>query len=125
MSRLATCLLAACAITAVPIFCQNTSQIEPNAGKWKTWIISSAKDYRVPPPPGDADTKDELAWLRDQVALKSPDIAAQVAYWDAGSPVYPWMDLMTNRIIAGANITGFPHRVYTYMATAMYDATIA
>jgi membrane-associated phospholipid phosphatase len=125
MSRLVTRLLAACAITAVPIFCQNTSQIEPNAGKWKTWIISSAKDYRVPPPPGDADTKDELAWLRDQVALKSPDIAAQVAYWDAGSPAYRWMDLMTNRIIAGANITPFAHRVYTYLATAMYDATIA
>ena len=37
VSRLATRLLVACAITAVPIFCQNTRQIEPNAGKWKTW----------------------------------------------------------------------------------------
>ena len=27
-------------------------QIEPNAGNWRTWVISSGKDYRVPPPPG-------------------------------------------------------------------------
>src|SRR5436305_1292397 len=26
-------------------------QVEPEAGTWKTWIISSARDYRVPPPP--------------------------------------------------------------------------
>ena len=28
------------------------AQIEPNAGKWRTWVISSGRDYRVPPPPG-------------------------------------------------------------------------
>src|SRR5215467_10679810 len=80
------------------------AQIEPNAGKWKTWIISSGKDYRVPPPPGDAATKDEIDWLRAQVAIKNSDVAAQVDYWDAGSPAYRWMDLMTNRIIAGVDI---------------------
>src|SRR5436190_862333 len=106
MPRLATRLLAAYAIvSASPIFCQSANQIEPNAGKWKTWIISSGRDYRVPPPPGDADTKFELDWLRGFVAEKSPEVAGQVAYWDAGSPAYRWMDLMTNRVIAGVNIT--------------------
>jgi hypothetical protein len=28
------------------------SQVEPNAGKWRTWVISSGRDYRVPSPPG-------------------------------------------------------------------------
>ena len=27
-------------------------QIEPHAGNWRTWVISSGKDYRVAPPPG-------------------------------------------------------------------------
>src|SRR5262245_39178072 len=26
---------------------QLSGQIEPNAGNWKTWVISSGKDYRV------------------------------------------------------------------------------
>ena len=26
-------------------------QIEPNAGSWQTWVISSGRDFRVPPPP--------------------------------------------------------------------------
>ena len=30
---------------------QADGPIEPNAGKWRTWVISSGKDYRVPPPP--------------------------------------------------------------------------
>ena len=32
---------------AIPVFGQS---VEPKAGTWKTWIISSAKDYRVPSP---------------------------------------------------------------------------
>jgi len=29
-------------------------QVEPTAGTWKTWIISSGRDFRVPPPPDAA-----------------------------------------------------------------------
>jgi hypothetical protein len=25
-------------------------QIKPNAGSWKTWVISSGRDFRTPPP---------------------------------------------------------------------------
>jgi hypothetical protein len=38
--------------------------VEPNAGTWKTWVISSGRDFRVPPPPGSAVTQAEfLAYL--------------------------------------------------------------
>ena len=43
--------------------------IEPNAGKWRTWVISSGKDYRVPPPPGPGDTKVELRSLAELISL--------------------------------------------------------
>ena len=52
-------------------------QVEPGAGTWKTWAISSGKDYRVPPPPDAAATKGELAWLRDFVAQNNSQIAQQ------------------------------------------------
>ena len=33
---------------------------DPNAGKWRTWVISSGKDYRVPPPPGPSRDKSRI-----------------------------------------------------------------
>src|SRR5688500_2619946 len=39
--------------------------LEPQAGKWKTWIISSGAAFRVPPPPGAAETRAELRVLND------------------------------------------------------------
>jgi membrane-associated phospholipid phosphatase len=112
-------------VSVVPAFAQTANQIEPTAGSWKTWAISSGKDFRVPPPPDAAETRDELAWLRGVIAEKDPGVAAQVTFWDAGAPSYRWMDLITNRVLSGAPVTAYPHRVYAYVAMAMYDATIA
>src|SRR5437588_1878531 len=114
-------------VVLLPGAAQTAGQIEPNAGKWKTWAISSGKDFRVPPPPDAASTQGELQWLKALVTegQANPQIAAQVAYWDAGSPAYRWMDRITNRILAGQSVGAFPHRAYTYVAMAMYDATVA
>ena len=100
-------------------------QIEPQAGTWKTWAISSGKDFRVPPPPDAAATKGELAWLRDFVAEKNPQFTASIAYWDSGAPAYRWIDLISTRYLNGDPITAYPHRVYAYVAMAIYDATVA
>src|SRR5262249_40355023 len=126
MTRLATRLISVLVLVlAVPIFCQTAGQIEPNAGNWKTWIISSGKDYRLPTPPGDAATRGELEWLRGFVAEKDPAVQYQVTYWDAGAPMYRWIELLNARALAGGNLSAFPHRLYTYTILAMYDATIA
>ena len=101
------------------------SQIEPGAGSWKTWVISSGKDFRVPPPPDAGSTKAELEWLRGTIAEKDSRIAAQVKFWDAGPPAYRWIELLNNRVIAGADITPIPPRLYALVTSAMSDATIA
>ena len=36
---------------------QASNQIEPNAGNWRTWVISSGEDYLVAPPPNPAETQ--------------------------------------------------------------------
>lgn len=99
--------------------------VEPEAGSWKTWAITSGKDYRVPPPPNARATRVELANLRYLVADRDPKIAASIQYWSAGAPAYRWMQLITERILAGKPVTGYPHRLYAYVAMAMYDATVA
>jgi hypothetical protein len=48
----------------LPLRAQADGQIEPNAGNWRTWVISSGKDYRVPPPPGRSQTRAELRLRR-------------------------------------------------------------
>jgi membrane-associated phospholipid phosphatase len=115
-------------VLALPLSAQNehaTAQIEPTAGQWKTWIISSGRDYRVPPPPSPSETQAELRALSDLISHSDQGTAAQIAYWDAGAPAYRWIDLISNRLLAGTPTTAFAHRVYAYVAMAMYDATIA
>jgi membrane-associated phospholipid phosphatase len=101
------------------------AQIEPNAGTWQTWVISSGKDYRVPPPPGRRDTKAELRTLAHLISQNDAQVQEQITFWDAGAPAYRWIDLINQRILAGTPTTLYSHRVYTYVALAMYDATIA
>ena len=123
--RLAVALV--CSAIAQPLWAREKSPgppVEPNAGQWRTWAISSGKDYRAGPPPSPSETREELRILSDLIAGNGPAAAAQIAYWDAGAPQYRWMDLISNRVLAGTP-TGVAHRVYTYVAIAMYDATIA
>ena len=62
---------------------QLQAQVEPNAGTWKTWFITSGKDHRLPAP---ASYKNEIAEILTK--QKSVDAAAmqQLNYWNAGTP---------------------------------------
>jgi membrane-associated phospholipid phosphatase len=112
---------------ALPARAEAGDPIEPNAGNWQTWVISSGRDYRVPPPPGAHDTQVELRALEDLISRNDAQALQQIAYWDAGAPAYRWIDLITARLMATVPVptTAFPHRVYAYVALAMHDATIA
>lgn len=104
---------------------RTSAQIEPQAGAWKTWVISSGRDYRVPPPPNRWETRAELRQLVNLTRHLDATEKQQIAFWDAGAPAYRWIDLINARALAGTPTTAFSHRVYTYVALAMYDATIA
>jgi membrane-associated phospholipid phosphatase len=99
--------------------------LEPDAGSWRTWVISSGEAYRVPPPPSPAATRAELRSMRELIRGNDAQARQQIKYWDAGAPAYRWMDLLNARTLAATPTTAFPHRVYLYVAQAMYDATVA
>src|SRR5215212_3222262 len=67
------------------------AQTEPGAGNWKTWFISSGKDYRLPAPPS---YKNEIA----DVISKQKNLTAaqlqQITYWNVGAPGFRWQDMM-------------------------------
>ena len=111
---------------ALPLHVQADGSIEPNAGNWRTWVISSGRDYRVPPPPGAAETRAELRALADLISHNDAQAQQQIAFWDAGAPAYRWIDLLNARTLAGTpTATNGRTGVYTYVALAMHDATIA
>lgn len=108
----------------LPVIFFTTSQIqaqaEPSAANWKTWFITSGKDYRLPAP---SSYKNEIAQV---IAIQQNSDAAtrqQIIFWNAGAPNYRWQEMMnklwtvdTGRYGALANLL---------LGTAIYDATIA
>lgn len=107
-------------IVAFLIVAQLQAQVEPGAGNWKTWFITSGKDYRLPAPPS---YKNEIAEVVDKQENLDAKTKLQIAFWNAGAPGYRWQEMMnkiwtvdTGRYGALANLL---------LGTAIYDATIA
>ena len=115
---------AALAATAAPKS-PSAGRVEPGAGSWRTWVISSGRDFRVAPPPGPDETRAELRELAELIARNGEQERRQIAHWDAGAPAYRWMEYVNARLLAGAPTTSYPHRVQAYVALAMYDAMVA
>jgi hypothetical protein len=110
------------------------SQIEPTAGGWKTWVLSSGRDLRLPPPPGTAATEREIEVLEALVGQRDAAALDRIKFWDAGA-AYRWAAIAIDRIGTlgfGVNpITKQPlvgltlARNIALVMVAMYDATIA
>ncbi|HVK97551.1 MAG TPA: phosphatase PAP2 family protein [Flavisolibacter sp.] len=96
------------------------AQVEPGASKWKTWFISSGKNYRLPAPPS---YKSEIAEvIKAQKKLDADDIQ-QILYWNAGAPGYRWHELMAKLWVYDTTYNGSLANLL--LGTAIYDATIA
>ena len=87
MSRFRWLMLALTAATSL------SAQTEPQAGQWKTWVISSGGAFRLPAPPNAAQTAVESQWVKECAAARTPAVLAQVRFWDSGAPGYRWMQL--------------------------------
>src|SRR6266700_1401692 len=58
--------------------------IEPQAGSWQTWVLTSGSQFRPGPPPGAADTQSELDQLRALAEQRDPVALDQITFWDTG-----------------------------------------
>jgi hypothetical protein len=99
-------------------------QVEPQAGKWDTWVLKSSNELRPKPPPNASETATELAQLKSLVASSDPNAQAQVTYWDAGTPSYRWLELAFDRYGKGPP-NPFVSRALALLNVAIYDAIVA
>ncbi len=96
------------------------AQTEPSAGNWKTWFITSGKEYRLPAPLPAEKEIDKIISLQNNIDSAT---RTHIMYWNAGAPGYRWQQLMnslwptdTGRYGALANML---------LGTATYDAMIS
>lgn len=120
------CVVLAAACTAPMAWVSASQPIEPQAGAWGTWLLSSTDDVRPAPPPDAAATRAEIAQLKELAAARNAEAEALVSYWDAGSPAYRWISLALAQH-AAARIPPGPlySRGIALLNVAIYDAMVA
>src|SRR5215475_15731536 len=101
--------------------------VEPRAGSWKTHVLASGSELRLPAPPDRAATQAELAEIKALAARRDAAALDQISYWDAGWPGYRWIDIgMSSGLEQISTVGGFgQYRLVTLLSVAMYDATVA
>ncbi len=96
------------------------AQTEPSAGKWRTWFITSGKDYRLPAP---SSYKGEIADVISRQSKLDSAAMHHINYWNAGSPGYRWQEMINKLWTVDTGKYGALANML--LATATYDATIA
>ena len=95
------------------------AQTEPLAGKWKTWLIPSGTEYRLPAPAGPDDIN---AVVKAQENLNDK-MKQQIRYWGAGSPGYHWTEMIGKLWVTDTSYNGMLANML--LSVGIYDATIA
>lgn len=98
--------------------------IEPRAGTWRTWILKSGGELRLPPP-DQGTTAGELRWLKTFMSSADANARNQVSFWDAGSPPFRWIEMLNDRVLDGRLAATQAWHHYALLGVAMHDAMIA
>lgn len=98
---------------------------EPGAGAWRTWVLSSGAQFRLPPPPDAAATRAELERLRSMAASVDAEAQERIGWWNAAAPSYRWGQIAAEASVkAGLNSLVASRRL-ALLHTALADATVA
>ena len=98
---------------------QLTAQVEPAAGNWKTWFITSGKDHRLPAP---SSHKNEIAEVITLQKNLDGATKQQIIFWNAGAPGYRFQEMMQK--LWTVDTGRYAILAAMLLATSTYDATI-
>src|SRR5215475_508661 len=104
---------------------QPEGQIEPNAGKWKTWLLDDVREVGPPGPTARSISEQEIGALKQLSSRRNAAALDLINYWDAGSPSLRWNEFAVDQAIKN-NLIGPPAaRIMSSLHVAIYDAMIA
>jgi membrane-associated phospholipid phosphatase len=100
------------------------TQLEPGAGQWKTWVLASGNEFRLPPPDETA-TRLETEKLRALAATRTPEDEERIRWWAAVSPAYRWNQVAVDEAVRAGLNANLASRSLALLHTALADAMIA
>jgi membrane-associated phospholipid phosphatase len=102
-----------------------SAQVEPTAGRWKTWVIASGGTLRLAAPPDDATTASEVLEIKSAISQLDSNALQQIHFWDSGAPGYRWMQMTEQLAVSEGLPTPLQTRALALVGAAIYDATVA
>src|SRR5215831_15335099 len=109
----------------LPAQAEQAGPAGPQVGTWKTWVIDSGPQFRVPPPPDRAASEKELGELAQIAAARDRAALDRVAYWDTGAPSYRWSEIAVAEHLKNGSNWLVAARNLALMHIAIYDAMVA
>ncbi len=105
----------------------NSRPLEPLAGRWRTYVLTSGSEVHLPAPPRllSQQTRAELAELRSLQSQRTPQIQAAIDFWNAQPAFKPWTEKQLDLIRTRGINTPQAHRGLALLHVAIYDAVIA
>ncbi len=100
-------------------------QIEPKAGTWKTWVISSGREFQAIAPPNDAATASEIDQLKSLANKRNVIAKDLIAYWNVGPPSYRWQEIALSEVMRNNLPWNYAMRDFALLHVAIYDAMVA
>ena len=94
-----------------------------DAGAWRTWVLRTGHDLRLPPPPDAQATATELEEVRRAAGQRDPAGLARIRSWDFRSPSHRWNEML---IAVAEPIRGAGGiRAFALLNVAIHDALVA
>jgi len=104
---------------------QHEAQLEPNAGKWRPWLLDKVHQVQPPGPPARSISEQEIYVLKGLSFRRDAAALDLINFWDAGSPSFRWNEFAVDQVIKN-NLVGPPAaRVMASLHVAIYDAMVA
>ena len=104
----------------------SSTPVSPLAGSWRPWVLTSAQDFRLPPPPifGSDAANQRYAAVKNVTHTNAVNHLAW--FWQPGF-FQPWLQQVDLEIFQNHLDTNAPRaaRAYSYETIAQHDATLA
>jgi membrane-associated phospholipid phosphatase len=123
--KIAWCMALTLALGLTLLALSASAQIEPNAGQWKTWVLTSGNQFRLPAPPGRDESKEEIQVLEKLAEQRDAAALDLIMFWDAGSPSYQWNQMTLSELKKFGVGTPRGERALALVHVAIYDAMVA